>query len=270
MKPPTISLIFCLFLTTISTACMQRRINSKTMNFHKNKIVAHRGAWKKLGLPENSIASLRHSIDLNCVGTEFDVRMTKDEVLIVNHDPEFNHMSIENHTYEELNQFKLSNGESLPELIDFLKAGVHQNLGTQLVLEIKPAEKGPEHGKYIAGKVYRLIQKLKLSAYVTYISFDLGMLQMLESLAPSVITQYLEGDKSPTELKKLGINGLDYHFDIFKNHPSWIEEAKSLGLILNVWTVNNVTDMNFFIRSGFDYITTNEPELLADQIQSKQ
>jgi glycerophosphoryl diester phosphodiesterase len=30
----------------------------------KNAIVAHRGAWKANNLPENSIASLRHAIDL--------------------------------------------------------------------------------------------------------------------------------------------------------------------------------------------------------------
>jgi glycerophosphoryl diester phosphodiesterase len=33
-------------------------------NVTKNGIVAHRGAWKKNNLPENSIAALRHAIDL--------------------------------------------------------------------------------------------------------------------------------------------------------------------------------------------------------------
>ncbi|MBK9678989.1 MAG: hypothetical protein IPO69_08985 [Saprospiraceae bacterium] len=32
---------------------------------------------------KNSIAALRHAIDLGCVGSEFDVHMTADDSLII-------------------------------------------------------------------------------------------------------------------------------------------------------------------------------------------
>jgi glycerophosphoryl diester phosphodiesterase len=35
-----------------------------------------------------------------------------------------------------------------------------------------------------------------------------------------------------------------------------------LGLILNVWTVNEPSQVEWCIRQGFDFITTNEPEYL--------
>jgi glycerophosphoryl diester phosphodiesterase len=41
-------------------------------------VIAHRGAWKNAGVPENSIASLQHAIDLCCYGSEFDVHMSAD------------------------------------------------------------------------------------------------------------------------------------------------------------------------------------------------
>ena len=49
-------------------------------NFHKNRVIAHRGAWKNTGAAENSIAALQHAVKLGCQGTEFDVHMTMDSV----------------------------------------------------------------------------------------------------------------------------------------------------------------------------------------------
>lgn len=48
--------------------------------------------------------------------------------------------------------------------------------------------------------------------------------------------------------------------DPFLDHPSWIKEAKKLGLITNVWTVNNLKAIKYFFKQGIDYVTTNEPE----------
>ena len=95
----------------------------------QTKIIAHRGAWKEFNLPENSIASLNKAIELQCYGSEFDVRRTKDGILVVNHDPTFFEDTIENKTYAELNRLKLSNGEDLPTLRNYFSTGTkgHHN-----------------------------------------------------------------------------------------------------------------------------------------------
>ena len=36
--------------------------------------------------------------------------------------------------------------------------------------------------------------------------------------------------------------------------------ARKLGLITNVWTVNNLKAIKYFFKQGIDYVTTNEPE----------
>ena len=38
--------------------------------------------------------------------------------------------------------------------------------------------------------------------------------------------------------------------------------AKENGIILNAWTVNTREDMQWLLDNKFDFITTNEPELL--------
>ena len=59
------------------------------MKFANNKVIAHRGAWKNTGTPQNSIASLKAAIALGCAGSETDVHMTADSALVINHDPEW-------------------------------------------------------------------------------------------------------------------------------------------------------------------------------------
>jgi len=235
-----------------------------------NPVVAHRGAWKKNNLPQNSIASLKQSIKLKCAGSEFDVRMTADNVLIIHHDPNYNKLSIEKTSYAELESFLLSNGEKLPTFQEYILAGINNNTSTKLVCEIKPSGISPERGIEIAEKVVTLVQKIKAQSYVMYISFDYGILKKIMELNPKAITQYLGGDKSPEQLKADRISGADYYFSVFKKHPEWIESAKKMNIYLNAWTVNETGDMDWLISNGFDFITTNEPELLLEKTLKNQ
>ena len=86
-------------------------------------------------------------------------------------------------------------------------------------------------------------------------------------LNPTVSTQYLDGNKSPYQLKTDGINGADYHLLVFKNHLEWIESAKENDIILNALTVNEAADMDRLIAKGFNFITTDELELLQQMIK---
>lgn len=246
-------------------------VANKTMvaeKFAGNIVVAHRGAWKKNSLPENSIASLKHAIELGCTGAEFDVHMTADDSLVINHDDDFHKLSIEKNSYASLLAFALSNTEKLPTLREYLLAGAENNKSTRLVCEIKPSIISKERGKTIAAKVVQLVHSMHLQSRVVYISFDYDILKKIVGLDPSVQTQYLAGDKSPEEVKADGITGIDYHYSVFKLHPDWIESAKKNNLALNAWTVNTADDMDWLIKSGFNFITTNEPELLFERINT--
>lgn len=236
----------------------------------KNEIVAHRGAWKKNNLPENSIASLRHAIDLKLPGSEFDVWRTADDSLVINHDAHYNKMLIEETNYADLTKFKLSNGEKLPTLYEYISEGIRNNKKTLLVCEIKPSEISKERGKITALKTVETIKKLKAEKKTCYISFDYEILKQIRQVDAVTKLQYLEGNKSPKEVKADQINGVDYHYSVFKNHPEWIQEAKENKIILNAWTVNDSADMDWIIANKFDYITTNEPELLEQKLKDKK
>ena len=210
---------------------------------NRNPVIAHRGAFKKNGYPENSIAALKEAIRLRCIGSEFDVHMTADDSLVINHDPHFHKLEIEKSTFAQLSAFKLSNGEPLPTLHQYLEAGKENNNSTLLVLEIKPSGLGKERAAVIAEKCVQMVEAKGLQTQVVYISFDYGMLQTIREINPSYPTQYLNGDKSPAELKKDGIHGADYHFSVFRKNPDWVKQAKENNIVLNAWTVNERADM---------------------------
>ncbi|MBS7253364.1 glycerophosphodiester phosphodiesterase family protein [Flavobacterium branchiicola] len=236
----------------------------------KNGIVAHRGAWKKNNMPENSIASLRHAIDLNLTGSEFDVWRTADDSLVINHDAHYNKLLIEETNYADLQKFKLSNGEKLPTLHEYISEGIKNNKNTLLVCEIKPSEISKERGQKTGVAAVETIKKLKADKNTCYISFDYDILKQIRAIDSKTSLQYLEGNKSPKEVKADKINGVDYHYSVFKKHPEWIKEAKDNNIILNAWTVNEAADMDWIIDHKFNYITTNEPELLQERINKKK
>ena len=80
-------------------------------------------------------------------------------------------------------------------------------------------------------------------------------------LAPGFTVQYLEGDVAPSVLHAEGINGIDYHYNVFYKHPEWVKEAHELGMSVNVWTVDRKEDIEKMRDLGVDQITTNDPAL---------
>jgi glycerophosphoryl diester phosphodiesterase len=239
------------------------------MQFANNPVIAHRGAFKTMQYPENSIAALRHAIELNCAGSEFDVWMTSDDSLVLNHDPVYHSLEIEKSTCAQLSQYPLANGEPLPTLKKFLLAAIENNNSTRLVLEIKPSRVSKARGEEVAKRIVSLVSTLGAKKYITYISFDYNILKTILKEDPAAITQYLNGDQPPEQIKGDGIAGLDYHYSVFKKYPQWITAAKQLHLQLNAWTVNDNTDMNWLLDSGFNFITTNEPELLLEIVRQR-
>lgn len=232
--------------------------------FIKNRVIAHRGAWKNTGATENSIAALQFAIAMGCQGSEFDVHLSADSVLVVNHDPTIQGKTIHTSTAAELLALKLPSGENMPSLESYIKAGVTQNK-TKLILEIKPTINN-ERALQLTHKVVDLVRKLKAQAWIDYISFDYNICLELLRIDPYARVAYLNGDKSPEILAKDKLWGLDYNQAVFQKNPEWIAKAKQKGLTINAWTVNDPKLLQFFLDQELDFITTNEPEALLKML----
>ena len=101
-------------------------------------IVAHRGYWncEGAGYAKNSLAALKCAQEAGFWGSEFDVNMTSDSVLLVFHDSKIDGKKIEKHPYEDFKYYRLKNGEPIPTLDQYLEQG-KKHPETVLVYELK-------------------------------------------------------------------------------------------------------------------------------------
>lgn len=222
----------------------------------QTKIVAHRGYWDCAGSAQNSITSLKLADKIGCYGSEFDVHLTKDGVIVVHHDQNVGKIDIQTSTYKALKKERLRNGEKIPTLEQYLDAG--KDLSCKLVLEIK-RQMVQSHEDSLVRQCVDLVKSKGLTDRIVWISFSGKACELLHQLLPDAHIQYLLGDWDPKTIKAKGLSGIDYEQKVIALHPEWIKECHDLGLVVNVWTVNDLNTINQFIKAGVDFITTNVP-----------
>ena len=234
------------------------------------QVVAHRGYWKAEGAAQNSIASLLAAGRIGAYGSEFDVNLTADGALVVNHDFTFKGLTIYETALADLrcDTLRLSNGEILPTLDEYLAAS-KEYPKLKLVFELKSKGDADYEAVAIPASI-EAIQRHGVAGRVEFISFSLSACETFAKLMPKNRVEYLGGDIAPAELHEKGISGIDYHYSVFDKHPEWVAEAHELGMIVNAWTVNQEEDINRMLALGVDHITTNEPELTQQLIAAFQ
>ena len=233
------------------------------------QIVAHRGYWKCEDSAQNSISALENAAAIKVWGSEFDVWITADGVPVVNHDPSLHHVLLKDALLADVKDLELDNGEHIPTLDQYL-AKAQELPGLQLVLEVKTYHDAcvEEYELRAVPAVVEAVKKYGLQDRTTFIAFSLTACEKLAALMPECEVQYLSGDLPPKEVKEHGIDGIDYHYVAFLKHPEWVEEAHSLGMTVNCWTVNSKQLIKKMIELGVDQITTNEPTLTQKLIKA--
>lgn len=224
-------------------------------------IVAHRGFWncEEAGYAKNSVAALRCAQEAGFWGSEFDVNMTSDGVLLVYHDGEVEGVSIEKNPYSEFKDFKIANGETIPTIDQYLEQG-KKYPETMLVYEMKPHSCDEVEDRFIELTIEKLKEHDLLDPQrVMFISFSFHICREMAAKLPGFTVQYLGGEKKPAKVKAAGINGIDYNFHLLNIHKKWVRKAHKLGMSTNAWTVNKETNMKQMLKMGVNSLTTDYP-----------
>ena len=203
-------------------------------------------------------------------GSEFDVQMTRDLVLIVNHDNSIDGMKIWDHDFADFKDCRLKNGEKIPTLDQYLTQGEKSDK-TVLVCELKP-QGDKAHEDYMTDMAVKALQAHRLldPSRVIFISFSMNICHRLAGLCPGFTVQYLGSELSPQEIANKGVNGIDFHFKTFTKNPGWLPQAKAIGMSSNAWTVDKEEDIKSMVDLGVDCITTNEPLRVRGIVGSKE
>lgn len=224
------------------------------------KLIAHRGYWNIDGCSQNSIAAFINAGELGIYGSEFDVWKTRDDKLVVFHDPTYHGMTIVNTNFDDLRNpsHTLSNGEVIPSLDDLLAASLnYPNL--HLILELKSTGT-KEYNQRAVELVQDSVDKFNVNNRIVFISFNLDACRLFREINADAPIAFLGENTVLDELNKMGINGIDYYFTSFIANPSLVYQAHALGMFVNTWTVDDTSSALQLERIGVDMITTNNPK----------
>lgn len=257
--------------------CPQNKGSFPAVNQNgKTAIVAHRGFWKceAGGYSENSIASLKAAQDAGLWGSECDVHLTADNVVIVNHDDWINGKKITETNYAEFALDTLPNGEMRPT-IDAYLTQAESCTATRIIIEFKALSCDEAEVRMVdktldALKAHGLFDPSR----VGFISFRLPICERLAEICPDFLNQYLgcydEDAYLPHLYASQGINGIDYYYPSLEKRPDFVSEAHSLNMSVNAWTVNKPEAIQNMIDLGVDAITSNEPLLVREMLGDKE
>jgi glycerophosphoryl diester phosphodiesterase len=216
--------------------------------------IGHRGA--RAYEPENTLRSFKKALEIGVDAVEFDVRKTKDNQLVVIHDPDVKRTTdgeglVSELTLDEIKGFSAEKGEKIPtlkEALDFLDKKV------KIVIELK--ETGYEE------KVLAAVHQNGLEKNVVIVSFKEEALRKVKDLDSQVETgliyvKHKNPVKAALDLKASYLLPL-YRF----THTANVQKAHENGLKVIVWTINKPEEAAEYQKKGVDGIASDKPDIL--------
>jgi glycerophosphoryl diester phosphodiesterase len=228
-------------------------------NNKKMKFYAHRGA--SADFPEHTMAAYRGAIEQGALGFECDIRVTKDEVLILWHDANMKKEAksaaiIANRTYAEIKQIYPA-VMTLNELLDLAIENKKS-----LALETKhPVPTGNRVEELVVAELHKRKDAIKKSGIdVAIMSFSWFAIEKIKKMDPTIKTVMLLGDITNKITRRFtSAQVIGPSVEMVRKSPELISEIKNSGKELYVWTVDSTEDLQYCASVGVDIVMTNRP-----------
>ncbi len=222
-------------------------------------VTAHRGAAGDA--PENTLASIRASLDQGTDWVEIDVQETADGEVVVIHDSDFmkiagNPMKIWDARAADLEDLDVGSwfdvaysGERIPALRDVLELVKDR---ATLTIELKYYG----HDEQLEQRVVDLVEAAGMADQVAIISLKYPGLQKIHGLRPDwptgLLTARALGDLTSMDTDFLAVNTA-------VATRGFVRRAHAAGKQVFVWTVNDPATMAIMVGRGVDGLITDYP-----------
>ena len=236
---------------------------------------AHRGFSGKY--PENTMLAFEKALEIGCEGIEFDVHFSMDHELVIIHDEQVDRTAangetgfVKDKTYEELCQidfsykFKGKYGfQRIPTLREYCELVKDKDIITNIELKT-----GWFEYEGIEKAVYDLVHEYGLEDRVIVSSFNHYSVMRMKALDPSIQCGFLADTwilEPGAYVKQHGVQA--YHPGVYMLNDAEAAGLKAAGVGMNVWTVNEVEDIQRMIRYEVDGIISNYPDRVKEQLK---
>ncbi len=229
--------------------------------------VAHRGASGNY--PENTLIAFQKALEIGVDEIELDLYLTKDDHLVVMHDPTVDRTTdgtgaIEDLTLPEIKDLDAGRafgeqfrGERVPtweEALDLVQGKVRLNVHLK--------EGGHPDGHY-ENKVAKALEDFQMvgDSILTCSDASVGIFATIDS---QLECRIFRAGRTPEEyIRKsveMGLRTMQPGRDITTR--DFVEKAHAAGRIVHVFYADTPEDMRAYIEIGVDGILTNYPERL--------
>jgi glycerophosphoryl diester phosphodiesterase len=220
-----------------------------TLEILTMKIIAHRGAR---GLaPENTIAAIKEGLKHHPDMIEIDVRVTKDGVCILNHDPKLQDgTTVASATFKQLLARKT-------DLTTLDKAIQTVNRKVPMYIEVKPRVPTKQIIKLLRSYLDKGWQPEDL----WLASFSQKTLRELRQGLPElpvIVNAYFSGVWATWRAKRLGTKYFSLNHRVL--WPRFVRSIAKRGWKLTAYTVNNPDEAEQLAKYGIYAITTDHPD----------
>jgi glycerophosphoryl diester phosphodiesterase len=209
-------------------------------------LLGHRGARHQKSVSENTIAGFDFALDQGCDGFEFDVRLSGDGEPVIVHDATVGNLHVAKTAAAKLPlplfRQVLARYQSKAFLDIELKVAGLERITSELLREFPP-----KRGFVIS-------------------SFVPELLVALRDLDPEIPLGLICETQSQLERwQGLPIEYVIAHYRLVK--PDIVEDIKSVGTKVMVWTVNLAADMKRFSQMMVDGIISDDPKKLVSALR---
>ena len=219
-------------------------------------IYAHRGA--SADFPEHTLAAYEGAIAQGADGFECDLRISKDEVPILWHNASMLERAGNKGLISEMTFAEISRAYPQVLTLDtFLDFAIKRKKG--VLLETKhPVLSGNRVEELL---VKALEEKKALSKIpVAIMSFSWSAIEIVKRLNPEIPTTLLLHKHTPWfQVKYSSATSIGPEIEHLRAEPIRAARIKELGRSLNVWTVDEDSDIKLCKRLGVDILITNKP-----------
>ncbi|MFN7825702.1 MAG: glycerophosphodiester phosphodiesterase [Pseudobdellovibrionaceae bacterium] len=227
-------------------------------SFQLPPMQAHRGYWLG-GARENTLSALIHAKKVGAQMSEFDVRMTRDQIPVLFHDKDLVRTTGEHLFLEDLSLQELKNRCEIDTLEEAL---LNRGVPDYLNIEIKSDKAANEA---IERKVTQVIQKTKAHRRVMFSSFNPVSIWKLSQYLPQVPRALLVTNenhpanqiwlKEMWTLPFLKVHLI--HYDQAMLEEGYLAKVQELRIPFAVWTVNTKEAIDRFLSAGAKSVITD-------------
>jgi len=263
------------------------------MLFAAPKILVHGHRGARAMRPENTIPAFEYAIAAGVDVLELDMAVTKDNVLVVSHDPyleppvcngpqskaaihqltlaqvrEWDCGKVQNPAFPKQTPVPGTRMPTLDEVFDLAPRGGFQfNIETKIFADRPELSVTPEE---FVKLVLAMVRKHKLESRMMLQSFDFRTLRAMKEIAPEIklVALWEGGERDFVSIaKEAGAGVVSPYYPLVT--PEKVRAAHAVGLEVVPWTANAPADWDKLIAAQVDAIISDDPASLIAYLKTK-